>query len=331
MIRLANPWWLLALLMIPAWLWLQFRILRPRQIKLPFTRLGLMRQIGGTSPFWRWFYPALRAMIMLLLVIALAQPRFGSGGRDLSLKGVDIVLAVDISGSMQALDFAPKNRLGAAVEVARDFIARRPNDRFGLVAFSEYALTQSPLTFDHQAVREQLSLLRVNESASATAIGMGLATAISRLKDSTAKSKVIILITDGVSNTGVYTPQHAAQVAREFGVKVYPIGVGTNGYVNYPIEDPLFGTRYQRMLVELDMKTLDEVAAITGTGKASQAENKDELGEIMDKIDRLEKTKYTTRISYVWAERFMPFLWAAFLLLLLEILLRLLVMPVLPE
>ncbi|MBW6514202.1 MAG: VWA domain-containing protein [Candidatus Syntrophosphaera sp.] len=240
-------------------------------------------------------------------------------------------MAIDISGSMLAMDFAPQNRLGAAVSVAKDFVRKRPNDRFGLVAFSEYALTQSPLTFDHNAMLRQLERLEVNQEASFTAIGLGLAKAVARLKDSSAKSRIVILITDGVSNTGEIDPVSAARMAREFGIKVYPIGVGSNAYVDYPMIDPRFGSFYGKVFVELDMETLDRVAEITGTEKAALASDREQLQAIMAKIDTLEKSDYSAQIRYVWAEQFMALLWAAFILILAELLLRLLFLPVLPE
>ncbi len=331
MLRFAQPWWLLALLVIPLyWLW-QTRWLAAKIPRLPFTRISLLREIAGENRFWKYIFPVLRALTLLCLVLALAQPRWGTGTRDISQRGVDIVLAMDISGSMLALDFAPQNRLAAAVKVAQDFIARRPNDRFGLVAFSEYALTQSPLTFDHISMREQLSRMEVNQEASATAIGLGLAKAVARLKDSSAKSKVIILITDGVNNTGEIDPETAARMAKAFDIKVYPIGVGSSGYVDFPITDPRFGTFYRKMFVDLDMATLNRVAQITGTGTAAQASDSAQLQQIMNKIDSLETTEYSARLRYIWAEQFMPLLWAAFAFLALELILRLLFMPVLPE
>ena len=331
MLKFAHPWWLLALLLIPLyWLW-PTRWQNARKTRLPFTRLNLLREVAGENKFWRYLFPVLRALTLLCLILALAQPRWGRGTRDITQKGVDIVLAVDISGSMLALDFAPQNRLAAAVKVARDFISKRPNDRFGLVAFSEYALTQSPLTYDHISMLEQLGRLEVNQTASATAIGLGLAKAVARLKDSNAKSKVVILITDGVSNTGEIDPETAARMASSFKIKVYPIGVGTNGFVDFPITDPRFGTFYSKTFVELDMETLNRVAQITGTGKAAQASDSDQLQQIMDNIDTLETTEYKAKVRYIWTEQFMPLLWAAFALLLLELILRLLVMPVLPE
>lgn len=331
MLKFAHPWWLLALLLIPLyWLW-QTRWQGSRKPSLPFTRLALLREIGAANPLWKYIFPVLRSLVLLCLILALAQPRWGRGIRDISQKGVDIVLAVDISGSMLALDFAPQNRLQAAVKVAQDFITKRPNDRFGLVAFSEYALTQSPLTFDHISMQEQLASLEVNQEASATAIGLGLAKAVARLKDSNAKSKVVILITDGVSNTGEIDPETAARMARSFDIKVYPIGVGTNGLVDFPLSDPRFGTFNRKMFVELDMATLNRVAQITGTSEAAQATDSAQLKQIMDKIDKLETTEYRAQVRHIWAERFMPLLWAAFLLLALELLMRLLFMPVLPE
>lgn len=331
MLKFAHPWWLLALLLTPLyWLW-QTRWQNARKTRLPFTRLNLLHEVAGENKFWRYLFPVLRALTLLCLILALAQPRWGRGTRDITQKGVDIVLAVDISGSMLALDFAPQNRLAAAVKVARDFISKRPNDRFGLVAFSEYALTQSPLTYDHISMLEQLGRLEVNQTASATAIGLGLAKSVARLKDSNAKSKVVILITDGVSNTGEIDPETAARMASSFKIKVYPIGVGTNGFVDFPITDPRFGTFYSKTFVELDMETLNRVAQITGTGKAAQASDSDQLQQIMDNIDTLETTEYKTKVRYIWTEQFMPLLWTAFALLLLELILRLLVMPVLPE
>jgi Ca-activated chloride channel family protein len=327
MLRFANPWWLLGILAVPVLLWLQHKWQGSRQLKLPFTRLNHLSH----SSFWYWFYPGLRALILILLILAIAQPRWGKGVRDLSRKGVDIVLAIDISGSMLAVDFVPQNRLGAAAQVAKNFINSRPNDRFGLVAFSEYALTQSPLTFDHAAMLDQLNKMQVNEKASATAIGMGLAKAVARLRTSNAKSKLVILITDGVSNTGEIDPISAARMAASYDIRVYPIGVGRNGYVDFPVDDPFFGRTYQKVLMELDMETLNQIAGITGTHKASLASDTDQLQEIMNQIDNLEKTQYNLNIRHVWAERFQPLLWLAFILLLAEIVLKGFLQPLLPE
>jgi len=331
MLKFGHPWLLLTLIVIPIYLWWELKHKQGEKSSLPHSRVLMLRQLAINQPPYRLLYPVLRSLILICLCIAVAQPRWGTRSRDLSHKGVDIVLAIDISGSMLAMDFAPQNRLGAAVSVARDFVARRPNDRFALVAFSEYALTQIPLTFDHLALINSLETLRVNEEASGTAIGMGLAKAVARLSASTAKSRLVILITDGVNNTGEIDPLTAAQMAKELGIKVYPIGVGSKGMVPFPFSDPIFGNRFINTFIELDMPTLNKIAEITNTGKAAMATDAKLLATIMSQIDRMEKTQWTTKFSYNYSEQFMPFLWLAFSLLLLEILLKTFFLPLLPD
>lgn len=331
MLRFGHPWLLMLLLIIPLYLYWEFRYAHQRRIRLYHSRLDLLLPLARGSFPWKWFYPGLRALILLCLVIAAAQPQWGIRSRDFSRKGVDIALAIDISGSMLAMDFAPQDRLGAAVEVAKDFITRRPNDRFALIAFSEYALTRIPLTYDHQALLSSLENLQVNEKASGTAIGMGLAKAVARLKDSKAKTRLIILITDGVSNTGEIDPLTAAEFARALGIKVYPIGVGSGGLVPFPYEDPLFGKQYTNTFIELDMDTLNKIAALTGTGKAALATDANSLKNIMTQIDKLEKTDYKITYTYNYSDQFLPFLWLAFLLLGVELFLRIWFLPLLPD
>lgn len=331
MIRLAEPWFLLALLLVPLYLYLELRVREKSRIRLPFSRLDILSTLVRPGRFWRYFFLVLNCLLITCLAIALARPQWGRGIRDISQRGVDIVISVDVSGSMLAMDFAPDNRLGAAVAVAKDFIGKRPNDRFSLVAFSEYAITQSPLTFDHQAMLNQLDKLEVNAEASGTAIGMGLAKAVARLQDSKAKSKLVILITDGVNNSGEIDPISAARMAKALGVKVYTIGVGTNGLVNFPFAHPLFGIQYQRVRIELDIETLDKIAEITGTGKAALASDAAQFRAILREIDQMEKTEYRVKLNYNWSDRFQAFLWIALLLLLIELSLKLLVIPKLPE
>lgn len=331
MIRLAEPWFLTALLLIPLYLYLELKLRDKSRIRLPFSRLDILSSLVKPGRFWSCFFPILNCLIIASLALALARPQWGRGIRDISQRGVDIVISVDVSGSMLAMDFAPDNRLGAAVAVAKDFIAKRPNDRFSLVAFSEYAITQSPLTFDHQAMQDQLDKLEVNAEASGTAIGMGLAKAVARLQDSRAKSKLIILITDGVNNSGEVDPISAARMARALGVKVYPIGVGSNGLVNFPFAHPLFGIQYQRVRIELDMETLDKIAEITGTGKAALASDASQFRATMKEIDQMEKTEYQVKLNYNWSDRYLSFLWIALILLLIEFALKLLVIPKLPD
>ncbi|MEF3694296.1 MAG: VWA domain-containing protein [Candidatus Cloacimonadota bacterium] len=331
MIRLAEPWFLTALLLIPLYLYLELKLREKSRIRLPFSRLDILSSLVKPGRFWSYLFPILNCLIIASLALALARPQWGRGIRDISQRGVDIVISVDVSGSMLAMDFAPDNRLGAAVAVAKDFIAKRPNDRFSLVAFSEYAITQSPLTFDHQAMQDQLDKLEVNAEASGTAIGMGLAKAVARLQDSRAKSKLIILITDGVNNSGEVDPISAARMARALGVKVYPIGVGSNGLVNFPFAHPLFGIQYQRVRIELDMETLDKIAEITGTGKAALASDASQFRATMKEIDQMEKTEYQVKLNYNWSDRYQSFLWIALILLLIEFALKLLVIPKLPD
>ena len=331
MLRFSHPWLLLLLLIIPVYIFWLAKKGRKRGVELPGTRISLIRSLLHDPIPWQWLYPALRTAVLLCLIVAAAQPRWGTKTRDLSQSGVDIVLAMDISGSMLAMDFAPQDRLGAAVEVAKDFIRRRPNDRFALVAFSEYALTQIPLTFDHTALDNSLSNLKVNEDASGTAIGMGLAKAVARLKNSRAKTRLVIMITDGVSNTGEIDPITAAQFARDLGIKVYPIGVGSNGLVPFPITDPFFGKRYTNTYIELDMDTLNRIASLTGTGRAALATDSNQLKDIMLQIDSMEKTKYKIQYSYSFSEQFQIFLWLAFAFLALELLLKTWIIPILPD
>lgn len=331
MIRFANPLFLLALLIIPAYLYLEIFRRRSKHSVLPASRLQLLLQISGDKSYWQYLYPGIRALILFFLIIALARPQWGSSQRDFSKKGVDIAISLDVSGSMLALDFMPQNRLGAAVKVAKDFVSGRPNDRFALLAFSEYAITSTPLTYDHAAVMHALDNLEVNMEASGTAVGMGLAKALARLRDSDAESRIVILITDGVNNTGEIDPLSAARMAAAMGIKVYPIGVGSGGMVPFPYADPFFGTRNIPTLIELDMETLDEIAEITGTGRAAKAMDANQLRNIMDELDKMERTEYSSSIRYKWEDRFPIFVSLAFILLLIEFILRSFLMPVLPE
>lgn len=331
MIRFASPWHLLFLCVIPLYLWWELRHTKHRKLSLSHTRLDVLKQLSANHLPYKYLFPILRSIILTSLIVATAQPQWGSKSREGNNKGVDIVLAIDISGSMLAMDFAPDSRLAAAVKVAKDFVSRRPNDRFALVAFSEYALTQIPITFDHNAMQNSLDNLQVNEEASGTAIGMGLAKAVARLKDSKAKSRIVILITDGVNNTGEIDPLSAAGMAKQLGIKVYPIGVGSGGVVPFPYDDPLFGRSYINTLIELDMATLNKIAQVTNTGRAAMATDANSLREIMTQIDKQEKSEFKARFSYRFSERFMPFLWLAFILLLIEILLKSYFIPILPE
>jgi len=263
----------------------------------------------------------LRILAIALLIIVLARPQSRSSWKDVKTEGIDIVMALDISGSMLSKDFKP-NRLEAAKEVAQDFIDSRPNDRIGLVIFSGESFTQCPLTTDHAVIKNLFSGIHTGMVKDGTAIGNGLATAVSRVKDSKSKSKVVILLTDGVNNQGSVAPLTAAEIAKAFGVRVYTVGVGTLGKALAPIAMYPDGSyQYGYVDVQIDEKMLGEIADMTG-GKYFRATDNDKLKDIYKEIDRLEKTIFEEKNFTNKAEHFLPFAIGAALLLLIEFLLR---------
>ena len=239
---------------------------------------------------------------MLLLTLALARPQKGFRENELSGRGVDIVLALDVSSSMRAEDFQPDNRLAVAKTVAQSFVASRPHDRLGLVLFAGTAVTQCPLTLDHPVLGDLLGRVDFGMVEDGTAIGTGLATALNRLRDSRAKSRVVILLTDGDNNRGNIDPATAAELARALGVRVYTIGVGTSGIAPMPIDDPVFGLRYERVPVRLDEATLKGIAQRTG-GQYFRARDAAGLARIYGQIDRLEKSDVTSASYSEWRDR----------------------------
>jgi Ca-activated chloride channel family protein len=265
------------------------------------------------------FFPfALRLLILTLLIVALARPQSSLRGKQENIEGIDIMLALDISGSMLAEDFLP-NRMEASKSVAADFVRSRPNDRMGIVVFAGESFTQCPLTIDHNILLSQIDAIKTGMIQDGTAIGDGLATAINRLKNSTAISKTIILLTDGVNNMGSIAPMTAAEIASVFGIRVYTIGVGTHGMAPVPIQTP-FGKQYRNEEVHLDEPMLMEMAEITG-GTYFRATNKDKLKTIFEDIDKMEKTKIEVLNYERKYEEFKFLLWLALGLFLLEILL----------
>lgn len=280
---------------------------------------------------WRQrFYPTLHVLRLLavaLLVVALARPQSTSKQSSKNIEGVDIVMAMDISGSMLAEDFSP-NRLEASKQLAREFVRGRENDRIAVVAFSGEAYTQCPLTIDHGILENRIRQLKSGVITDGTALGDGLAVSINRIRQSDAKSKVIILLTDGVNNAGSIDPLTASDIAKTYGIRVYTIGVGTRGLTPYPYKTP-FGIQYQNVQVEIDENLLKQIADETG-GTYFRATNKNRLKSVFEEIDKLEKTKIEVLSYEQRAEEFKPFLWAALVLLLLELLLRLSVFKTLP-
>jgi len=261
-----------------------------------------------------------RLIGIALLILALARPQSTNKWENVDTLGIDVMLSMDISGSMLARDFKP-DRLEAAKNVGIEFISGRPNDRMGLVVFSGESFTQCPLTTDHAVLVNLFQQINSEMIQSeGTAIGIGLANAVKRLKDSEAISKVIILLTDGVNNQGAIDPLTAAEIAKTFNIRVYTVGVGTIGEAPYPAYD-IFGRQVLRMYpVEIDEPTLKQIAEITG-GEYFRATNNNALREIYAKIDKLEKSKINVKEYSRKEEKFMPLVWLAFALLLVEILL----------
>ena len=273
----------------------------------------------------------LRLAVFTLLVLVLARPQTTNSWKNETMEGIDIMLAMDVSTSMLAEDLKP-NRIEAAKQVAADFIIGRPNDNIGLTIFAGEAFTQCPMTTDHAALLNLLHNIRTDIAQrlieDGTAIGMGLANAVSRLKDSKAKSKVVILLTDGSNNRGDLSPMTAAEIAKSFGIRVYTIGVGTNKVAPYPM--PVAGgIQYINIPVEIDTKMLGEIAAATD-GDFYRATNNKELKQIYKEIDKLEKSKLNVKKYSKRYEAYQPYAIAAVILLLLEILLRITVFRKLP-
>ena len=265
----------------------------------------------------------LRILALVAIIVALARPRNVSVSKKTkSNKGIDIVMAIDVSASMLAKDLKP-NRLEALKKVAIDFVDRRPNDRIGIVVYAGESFTQTPITSDKGIVKRTISELQWGQLEGGTAIGMGLGSAVNRLKESTAKSKVIILLTDGVNNTGNIDPRTATELAKELEIKTYTIGLGTNGMADFPYsKDPRTGElQFRKLPVEIDEELLKEIATET-QGKYFRATDNESLKEIYDEIDKLEKTKIEEFKYYNYQEKYRIFIFLGLGFLLLEFLLR---------
>ncbi|KGL49138.1 aerotolerance regulator BatA [Porphyromonas gulae] len=310
--------WLLILLpLMAAWY-----ILQARKTSATMTISSLKPFEGGRRGlrvYLRHSLPILRVLSVGFLIIALARPQNTNSWQKDSIEGIDIMLAMDVSGSMQAMDFKP-NRLEAAKDVAISFINNRPNDNIGMVTFAGESFTQCPLTTDHAVLLNMVQDLQMGVLDDGTAIGMGLATAVNRLKDSKAKSRVVILLTDGSNNMGDITPRMAADIAKTFGIRVYTVGVGTRGEAPFPIQTE-FGVRIQNVPVDIDEPTLDGIAEVSG-GKYFRAVDNKTLDEIYKEIDKLEKTRLMTKSFKAYEEKYFVYALIAFLLLLTEFLLR---------
>ncbi|MCQ2335110.1 MAG: VWA domain-containing protein [Paludibacteraceae bacterium] len=320
----ASPGYLfLLLLLLPIIGWYVYE-LRKADASLQISNTDSLSRQPKSARIYMLHVPfVLRCAAVVLLTICLARPQLSNRWSKESTEGIDIMMALDISGTMQAEDLRP-NRLEAAKTVAAEFIADRPNDNIGLVVFAGESFTQCPLTTDHAVLINLFQSVKFGMIDDGTAIGLGLANAVNRMKDSQTKSKVIILLTDGSNNCGDIDPQTAAEIAKTFGIRVYAIGVGSKGEARIPYQTPI-GIQYTTISGQFDEATLQQIAQTTG-GEYFRATDNHSLRSIYQEIDQLEKTKIRVREYSKRTEAFVPYLLAALLCLLLEVILRYLVL-----
>lgn len=327
-IHFAQPGFLFFLIIIPlmlVWYWFKHKSISP-DIQISDTSVFEKTPRSIRQRLYHGLF-ILRMFALIFLIVALARPQSHSSSQDVTVEGIDIIIASDISGSMLAEDFKP-NRLEASKEVAMSFIDGRPTDRIGLVVFSSEAFTQCPLTTNHSVLKNLFSDIHSGMIDDGTAIGDGLATAVNRLRKSHAVSKVIILLTDGINNQGAIDPMTAAEISKLYGIRVYTIGVGTLGMAPYPFKTP-FGIQYQSVDVKIDEALLKQIAELTN-GKYFRATNKQKLEEIYKEIDKLEKSKIDVMEFRKKTEEFMPLVLLALILFLVELTARYLVYRSIP-
>ena len=311
--------WLLAvpLLLVLRYLWVELKDRRPH---LRVSSLDAWKAGGGTWLAWLRHVPfVLRIAALSLIIVAIARPRSSTQMERVDTEGIDIVFAMDVSTSMLARDFQP-DRLSAAKDIAIEFIAQRPSDRMGIVVFAGESYTQCPLTTDRATLINLMKEVQTDLIEDGTAIGNGLATAVARMKDSDAKSRVVILLTDGVNNMGEIDPGMAAEIAKTYGIRVYTIGVGANGEAPYPVQTP-WGIELRNYPVEIDEPLLKDIASATG-GRYFRATDNTKLSEIYAEIGQMEKTRTTVDSFPVYKDLYKNYALAALLCLLLEMLLR---------
>ena len=314
-LEFGSPWVLLLLLLLPAW-WLWRRRRRPAAIV--FSRVGVLANGPRAGRGIARALLVARNLVLVGLIIALARPRSAGRAEQSTTEGINIIIAFDISSSMLAEDFQPQNRLEVACDKVKQFIAMRSSDRIGVVAFSGEALTQVPLTTDYPVVMAAVDNLQPGQLEDGTAIGTAIATAANRLRDAPGNSRVVVLLTDGVNNRGSIDPRTAAQAAAAFGVKIYTIGVGTEGMAPVPVGRGVFGLRYENRPVEIDDALLTDVAKRTG-GRYFRARDAVALQRITEEIDRLERTPVRTRVYTRYSELYRWPLGIALLALALEL------------
>ncbi len=321
-ITFAHPWLLLGLVAIPLMVAYYIWRYHKQEAAVQHSDIDVFTGIEKTLRVrLRWLPYALRTLAVGALVIAFARPQSQLSRQQMKVEGIDIVVAMDISGSMLAEDFKP-NRLEAAKQVAAEFIDGRKNDRMSLVVFAGEAFTQVPLTVDHRVLLSQLEKVKSGIVRDGTALGDGLATAVNRIKDSDAKSKVIILLTDGVNNQGSIDPQNAAEIAALYGIRLYTIGVGSRGKAPFPFRDQFGRVHYQNIDVEIDEPLMQQMAEATSDGQYFRATNKKALKEIFTQIDEMEKSKIDVTQYAQTRDEYAPWLWLALLALAAEMIIR---------
>jgi Ca-activated chloride channel family protein len=294
---------------------------RFKSAAIKYSDIRIVKRAGRTArQKYRFLLTALRVLAVSLLLVALARPRSGTEYTEVTSEGIDIMLLLDVSSSMQAEDFKPHNRLHVAKEEMKKFINRRVNDRIGLVVFARYSFTQCPLTTDYGVLLNFIDEVDFGIVEDGTAIGMAIANGVNRLRESEAKSRIMILLTDGENNSGEIDPITAANLAQTFDIKIYTIGAGKPGNAMYPYQDPIFGKRYIYQPTKIDEKTLQEIAQRTN-GKYFRARSGNELEEIYSLIDEMEKTKVEVASHVQYRELFQYFGYGGFLFIVLELLL----------
>lgn len=316
-LEFATPWAFLLLLLLP--LWWAWRRGQPAPA-LSFSRTATLLAVSGGGSLVRRLLVTLRVIVLVLLVTALARPRTGARTETVASEGINIVIAFDISSSMLAEDFQPLNRLEVAKARVKQFVSARSSDRIGVVAFAGEALTQVPLTVDYPVVLASVENLQAGQLEDGTAIGTAIAVSSNRLRDAPGRSRVMVLLTDGENNRGSLDPRTAARAAAEFGIRIYTIGVGSEGLAPVPVGRGLFGLRYENRPVRIDEPLLRDVARTTG-GRYFRARDSEALRSIYDQIDRLERAPVQTRRYVRYTERYAWPLGAALLLLAGELLL----------
>ncbi len=313
-----NPYFLAGLAVIPLLAWDYFRKNQRRKASIRFPSLAIIKRVPASMAYRaRHILLLLRLCAIALMCLALARPQYGEAIEDVTTNGIDIMLALDISGSMKTMDFKPNNRLFVAKKVMEDFVLGRKNDRMGLVIFSGTSFTQCPLTLDYGILIQFLRRVDFGMVEDGTAIGTAILNATNRLRQTSAKSKIIVLLTDGANNSGEVDPITAAKAAKALGIKIYTIGVGKDGEQPMEIDDPMFGKRIVSVKTDVDVPTLRNIASATG-GVFYRAQDSKTLEEIYQNIDKLEKSEIKTTSYYRYHELFRNILIIALLVLLLE-------------